>query len=208
MGEKFSPDLFTGTGNFSVPIALPQGRNGLTPQLSLGYSTGNGNGPWGLGWGMSVPGVMRKTDRGVPVYDDNKDIFILSGAEDLVPTKKTSITDGNGAYTGYYITYHPRTEGLFAKIDHIVDGVQGNFWRVRSKDGLVSYYGTPKTDWGIGVSEDPCIIASPENRRDIFAWHLSKTVDTFGNHILYTYERDLNLQQPHIYDQLYLAGIN
>ena len=102
MGEKFSPDLFTGTGNFSVPIALPQGRNGLTPQLSLGYSTGNGNGPWGLGWGMSVPGVMRKTDRGVPVYDDNKDIFILSGAEDLVPTKKTSITDGNGAYTGYY----------------------------------------------------------------------------------------------------------
>jgi hypothetical protein len=27
IGEKFSPDLFTGTGNFTVPIALPSGRN-------------------------------------------------------------------------------------------------------------------------------------------------------------------------------------
>ena len=34
LGEKFSPDLFTGTGNFSVPIALPPGRHGLQPQLT------------------------------------------------------------------------------------------------------------------------------------------------------------------------------
>ena len=25
IGETFSPDLFTGTGNFSVPIAVPNG---------------------------------------------------------------------------------------------------------------------------------------------------------------------------------------
>jgi hypothetical protein len=57
IGEKFSPDLFTGTGNFTVPIALPAGRNGFQPQLNLVYSTGNGNGPFGLGWALSVPGV-------------------------------------------------------------------------------------------------------------------------------------------------------
>lgn len=50
LGEKFATDLFTGTGNFSVPITLPAGRNGLAPQLSLGDSTGNGNGLFGLGW--------------------------------------------------------------------------------------------------------------------------------------------------------------
>jgi hypothetical protein len=38
-GETFSPDLHTGTGNFSVPIALPSGRNGFQPQLNLIYST-------------------------------------------------------------------------------------------------------------------------------------------------------------------------
>ena len=85
IGEKFSPDLHTGTGNFTVPIALPPGRNGFQPQLNLVYSTGNGNGPFGLGWSLSVPGVSRKTSKGVPRYDDATDTFILSGAEDLVP---------------------------------------------------------------------------------------------------------------------------
>jgi len=84
IGEKFFPDLFTGTGNFTVPIALPPGRNGFNPQLSLVYSTGNGNGPFGSGWALSIPGVSRKTSKGIPVYDDAKDTFILSGAEDLV----------------------------------------------------------------------------------------------------------------------------
>src|SRR5215813_15572891 len=79
--EKFSPDLHTGTGNFTVPIALPSGRNGFQPQLSLVYSTGSGNGPFGLGWSLGIPGVSRKTSKGVPRYDDSKDVFILSGAE-------------------------------------------------------------------------------------------------------------------------------
>src|SRR5437773_12068839 len=89
IGEKFSPDLFTGTGNFTIPIALPPGRNGFQPQLSLGYSTGNGNGLFGVGWSLSVPGVSRKTAKGIPRYHDGAvneeaDTFILSGAEDLV----------------------------------------------------------------------------------------------------------------------------
>src|SRR5437588_11207634 len=84
IGEKFSPDLFTGTGNFTVPIALPPGRNGFQPQLNLVYSTGNGNGPFGLGWSLSIPGVSRKTSKGIPIYEDAHDTFLLSSAEDLV----------------------------------------------------------------------------------------------------------------------------
>ena len=105
MGEKFSPDLFTGTGNFSVPIAVPKGRNGLQPSLTLGYSTGSGNGPWGMGWALGVPGVSRMTSKGIPVYDDAKDVFILSGAEDLVPVAGS----GTGGATGIQ-RYRPRTE--------------------------------------------------------------------------------------------------
>src|SRR5438046_249526 len=83
IGEKFSPDLQTGTGHLTNPIAVPPGRNGLQPQLNLVYSTGNGNGSFGLGWNLSIPGVSRKTSQGVPRYDDARDTFILSGAEDL-----------------------------------------------------------------------------------------------------------------------------
>lgn len=39
MGEKFSPDLHTGTGNLSVPVPVPGG-NGFHTQLTLAYSGG------------------------------------------------------------------------------------------------------------------------------------------------------------------------
>jgi hypothetical protein len=133
IGEKYSPEMYTGTGNFTVPIALPPSRNGLQPQLNLVYSTGNGNGPIDLGRGLSIPGVSRKTSKGVPLlYDDTKDIFLLLGAEDLV-----SIPDGPSETT----SYRSRTEGLFARIHH--RNPSNNYWEVRSKDGLVILYGMP-----------------------------------------------------------------
>ncbi len=57
LGETFAPDLHTGTGNVSVPLALPRGRSGLAPTLALSYSTGQGNGPFGLGWALALPGA-------------------------------------------------------------------------------------------------------------------------------------------------------
>jgi hypothetical protein len=100
MGEKFSPDLHTGTGNFTVPIALPPGRNGFHPQVNLVYSMGNGNGPFGLGWNLSIPGIARKTSHGIPRYRDSSadsadwDTFVLSGAEDLVPVRNPDLQEG------------------------------------------------------------------------------------------------------------------
>jgi RHS repeat-associated protein len=194
IGEKFSPDLHTGTGNFSIPLALPPGRNGFQPQLSLGYSTGSGNGPFGLGWGISVPGVSRQTLKGVPRYDDAKDIFLLSGAEDLVP-----IPGGSAGAT----RYRPRTEGLFARIEHH-HGSGDDYWEVWSADGLVSVYGTPGA-----AGNDPAVAADPDRtkRAKVFAWKLSETRDSFGNRIVYEYERDLGVEGPRHWDQLYLKRI-
>jgi Salmonella virulence plasmid 65kDa B protein len=100
IGETFSADLHTGTGNFSIPIALPAGRNGFQPKLVLKYSTGQGNGPFGLGWALDIPHLTRKTSDGVPQFDDN-DTFMLSGMEDLVAVETLP---GK-------IRYQPRTEG-------------------------------------------------------------------------------------------------
>ncbi|WP_300664819.1 SpvB/TcaC N-terminal domain-containing protein, partial [Fluviicola sp.] len=209
LGEKFSPDLFTGTGNFSVPIAVPAGRNGMQPNLSLGYSTGNGNGVFGMGWALGIPGVTRKTSKGIPIYDDSKDVFILSGAEDLVPVKKEKETvEEEGTSISWERTfYRPRTEGLFARIVHHKKSNGQNYWEVRSKDGLITYYGSPD----IPFNETSFVIANPENRNAIFGWTLSKTVDPFGNEVVYEYERELLISdskaQPHSSDQLYLSSI-
>ena len=200
MGETFSPDLFSGTGNFSVPIAVPAGRNGLQPSLTVGYSSGNGNSEFGLGWGLSVPGVSRKTNRGIPIYDDELDTFILSGAEDLIPVfhDKESI---DGVWH-FKTQYRPRTEGLFARILHHKTNTGINYWEVRSKDGLISYYGNPDAS-----GEENTVIADPKNRDHVFAWRLYKTVDVFGNSILYSYQRELLETEEHDYDQLYLDRI-
>jgi RHS repeat-associated protein len=191
IGETFSPDLHTGSGNLAVPIALPPGRNGFQPQLNLVYSTGNGNGPFGFGWSLSVPGVSRKTSRGIPRYADERDTFLLSGAEDLVPAA------GAPGMT----SYRPRTEGLFARIEHYKDAGT-NHWEVRTKDGLLSVYGTPNR-----FLNDPAVIADPDNRSEIFNWKLTEIRDPFGNRILYDYDRDLGDTVDHFWDQLYLKRI-
>src|SRR3954467_7140437 len=87
IGEKFAANPVTGTGSMSVPIATSPGRSGFGPQLSLAYDSGAGNGPFGFGWSLSLPSITRKTDKGLPQYfdADESDVFILSGAEDLVP---------------------------------------------------------------------------------------------------------------------------
>ena len=86
IGEKFAANPVTGTGSMTVPIASP-GRSGFGPQLSLSYDSGAGNGPFGFGWSLSLPAITRKTDKGLPhtATHEESDIFILSGAEDLVP---------------------------------------------------------------------------------------------------------------------------
>src|ERR687892_862436 len=91
IGEKFAANPVTGTGSMTVPLAVSPGRSGFGPQLSLSYDSGSGNGPFGLGWNLSLPAITRKTDKGLPQYDDaeESDVFILSGAEDLVPALKT-----------------------------------------------------------------------------------------------------------------------
>jgi hypothetical protein len=205
IGEKFSPDLHTGTGNFTVPIALPPGRNGFQPELNLVYSTGNGNGPIGLGWSLSIPGVSRKTADGVPHYNDNasrlesgerRDVFILSGAEDLVPfalwepdpDRSGKIwmienPDQDDWTSAPIVQFRPRTEGLFARILYY-RGSPNPYWHVESKDGLVSIYGHSST------VPQPALITKPEDPARIFAWKLTETKDPFGNRICYAYEAD------------------
>src|SRR5919109_2515723 len=87
IGEKFAANPVTGTGSLTVPLPTSPGRSGFGPQLSLSYDSGSGNGPFGFGWSLSLPSITRKTDKGLPKYRDGlkSNVFILSGAEDLVP---------------------------------------------------------------------------------------------------------------------------
>jgi hypothetical protein len=67
MDGKFVANLVTGTGSLNVPILTAPGRGGFSPQLALSYDIGSGNGPFGLGWSLSLPSITRKTEKGLPL---------------------------------------------------------------------------------------------------------------------------------------------
>lgn len=192
LGESFTPDLHTGTGNLSIPLELPPGRNGRTPDLNLTYSTGSANGPFGLGWNLGPEPIRRKTTRGVPLHDDHKDVFLLAGQQDLVPVARV---DGSVTH------YRPRVEGLFALIAHVRTATE-DYWRVQTRDGVVAIYGTPGAS-----TADPAVVADPDERRRIAAWHLARTADPLGNVIEYSYDRDAGSDGDKRWDQVYLSEV-
>ena len=201
IGETFQPNLFSGTGNFSIPIATSPGRNGFGPQLSLQYSTGNGNGPFGLVWNLSIPRITRKTEKGLPKYTD-EDVFVMSGAEDLVPVLNGEIDRPTSEYT--ITTYRPRTEGLFARIEKWEKNESDIHWRAITKENVTSIYG----------KNDAARIVDPKKPHHIFEWLLEETFDAKGNHILYEYVKeqpDLNIstifEQNREYNQTYIRRI-
>ncbi len=177
IGEKFTANPVTGTGSMSVPIATSPGRGGFGPKLSLDYDSGSGNGPFGVGWQLSLPSITRKTDKGLPRYFDanDSDVFVLSGAEDLVPV------DAGQLRGGYNVRrYRPRVEGLFALIERWTSPTNSTdvFWRSISRDNITTFY---------GLSSDSRI-APPGDLGRIFSWLICESYDDKGNAIFYDYK--------------------
>ena len=190
IGEKFSVNPVTGTGAFTVPIFISPGRADFFPKLSLSYDSGAGNGPFGLGWHLSLPSVARKTDKGLPLYDDaaESDVFILSEAEDLMPVLAlqggqwldVAVPDAVWNGESYAIKrYRPRIEGLFARIERWQRKSGGDLhWRATTKDNVTSIYGMNPL----------CRLADPSDQSRIFKWLLEATFDDKGNVIFYEYK--------------------
>ena len=214
IGEKFAANPVTGTGSMSVPIATSPGRSGFGPQLSLTYDSGAGNGPFGFGWSLSLPAIARKTDKGLPRYADaeESDVFILSGAEDLVPVYRQ---DPNGTWVaaggrhgfareaegswvrdpgghlvihederdGYLVRrYRPRVDGLFARIER---------WSKIGEPSDVHWRSISRdnilTIYGLDANSR---IADPLDPSRIFSWLICETRDDKGNGVLYRYKAE------------------
>jgi RHS repeat-associated protein len=176
IGEKFSTNAMTGTGALSVPLGASPGRAGFGPQLTLTYESGAGNGPFGLGWELSLPSISRKTDRGLPRYRDacESDVFILSGSEDLVPVDAPEEVRAGHALK----MYRPRIEGLFARIERWTDLETGEIhWRSSTRDNVLTVYGdSPESR-----------IFDPREPSHVFRWLISGSYDGKGNAIRYHY---------------------
>jgi RHS repeat-associated protein len=198
LGEKLAVNPASGTAALTIPIPLSPGRSTFTPELSLAYGSGAGNRPFGFGWHLTLPSITRKTEKGIPRYRDEEesDVFILSGAEDLVPELKTGSApdewarDPGGAFLidetvrdGFRVRrYRPRVEGLFARIERWSSlGDTGEvFWRSISRDNVTTFYGK--------TAESR--ITDPSDASHIFSWLICESYDDKGNAALYSYKAE------------------
>lgn len=145
LGEKFEPQLNSGTFSYQIPLKLPPVRGGA-PFLALTYSSGSGNGVLGQGWTLGIPCVRRQTDKGLPLYT-NTDLFYDENAAELVHLADNS--------------YRQKIEGLFIRYQQTNDG-----WVANMPNGTVLSFGSSKQSrldwttngtfsWMIDSSQDP-----------------------------------------------------
>ncbi len=195
--EKFGVNASNGTSSFSIPLPVTAAR-GVTPDLSLSYNSGSGNGIFGLGWKLDQPSIKRKTDDELPQYLDgtDSDTFVFSEAEDLVAVFKKDdegnfIIDGNGEYTieekdspgnTHSIRfYSPRIEGLFARIERWQEKTTGIIkWRMITRENVTTLFG-----WTAQAR-----LFDPPNELKTCQWLPEFTFDDKGNCAQYIYKRE------------------
>src|ERR1019366_3494933 len=177
--EKFTVNAANGTCAFGVPLPFSKARGDVGLNLQLQYNSGSGNGHFGLGLSIGLGSIQRRTDKLLPQYQDalESDVFVLSGAEDLVPALFQN-PDGSwkadtaGSGGTHVRRYRPRIETGFARIEKIeIDGETGFFWKVTSRDNVVTVFGRTAA----------ARIADPADPTRIFRWLPEWAYDDRGN---------------------------
>lgn len=161
IGETFSPDLHTGTGSYRIPLRFLPGPGGFQPDVALVYSSGGGNGPFGIGWLLPVLELARRTDAGLPTYDDDLDTFVLDRQE--------LIALGGGRY-------RHRKEEQFRRVERSGDG-----WEVRDRSGR---------RFVLGTTAASRIEETAGGTTRAYAWLIERAIDRNGNEVRYDYVRD------------------
>ncbi|HEY2251463.1 MAG TPA: SpvB/TcaC N-terminal domain-containing protein, partial [Planctomycetaceae bacterium] len=155
----------------------------------MSYDSGAGNGPFGWGWNLSLTRVTRKTDKGLPQYRDadESDVFILAGAEDLVPVLQTDGRrfEDRTTFPGFIVCrYRPRIEGLFARIERWTNQATGEIhWRSISKGNITTLYGQSSESRIEASATDS---AGPRT----FSWLICESFDDKGNAVVYRYKSE------------------
>lgn len=185
--EKFAVNASNGTAFLTVRLPFTPNREAYTPKIDLSYSSGGGNGPFGMGWSLGLSSIQRKTDRGLPRYlaAPDEDVFVIVGAEDLVPELEEHAPGDwrpvEGVSDGYRVRrYRPRVAGDFARIERIAHAAHGEYWKVTDRTNTVTIYGRSPA----------ARIADPQDPGRIFRWLPEFSYDNKGNWIAYSYKAE------------------
>jgi RHS repeat-associated protein len=198
---SFQVDDFVGSGRTNFDIEVPPAR-GVSPKLSLNYSSSGGNSWIGLGWDLSIGWVSfiqrRGVRKGVPEYndytDDDADVFELNLGGS---TQELVFESSNWGIREYRL----RIEGAYLRIKYYPQ-FYGNFWVVRDKSGMKMTFGSAS-----GARIGP--VLDPQAEDETFRWYLDRVEDPKTNYMEFSYFKDTEIQQGQVrFLQMYLQEIN
>ncbi len=175
----------SGAFQFSMPIVVPQGRNGVTPSMSLNFSSSQGAGALGVGWSVSGLSAISRCGKTVAidgirtgVQHSTADQYCLNGQRLIL------VAGSHGANGSEYRT---EVDG-FSKIvaygagsTNVNGGTAPTRWRVWAKSGAIYDYGAPD-----GVASHSAQFKLP-GTNSIHSWKLARMSDRDANYYEATY---------------------
>ncbi|KLN58874.1 hypothetical protein WH96_20690, partial [Kiloniella spongiae] len=172
----------SGAATYSIPISVPPGIAGNEPRLTLSYSSQAGNGPLGVGWGLS--GLSAITRCGQRLVPHGKIHGVDFSAADRFCLDGQRLVAVSGDYGADGTEYRTEIESYAKVISNGTAGTGPESFTVWSKGGLVLEYGA--TD----DSRIEAIKADGTARSEARIWALNKQSDRSDNAITYSYTED------------------
>jgi RHS repeat-associated protein len=180
-----------GDANISYPLTIPQGRQGMTPQLALNYSSSGAESWCGYGWSIPVQSISVDTRWGVPTFDMEleSEVYTLDGqslhGQNGDKANRPKVTGNN--YDPVFRVSGPqnfftRTQGSYRTIVRYGNSPENYFWVVTDANQTKYYYGTKD-----GQTAD--VQSELKAGANITQWFLSRIVDKWGNAIDYSYSK-------------------
>lgn len=167
-----------GGATYSIPIQIPDGIDGMQPNLSIVYNSQSGNGL--LGWGWNIGGLSSITRTGHTNYHDgyvdgidfNGDNFALDG-------QRLMVLDG-ATYGSNGAEYKTEVDGMNKIVSYADDSFVGpKSFKVWTADGLIMEYGN---------SENARVFYNDEaGKRHVIIWLLNRIENREGNYVVYNY---------------------
>ncbi|HOU97505.1 MAG TPA: FG-GAP-like repeat-containing protein [Bacteroidales bacterium] len=159
----------TGSAVYTIPIELPQGTNGMTPELSLTYNSQTANGLLGWGWNLNGLSSIFRTHK-TKYFDNNIGSIEFNSNDRLVVDGERLILQ-SGNYFEPNSTYAKENYD-FSNIKFLNNN---DGFLLYTKDGIEITYGQGSAK------------LIPVNYTIPYAWFISKIKDRNGNYIEYVY---------------------
>lgn len=205
--SAFSSNLQTGVAQVSYPIAVFPGLGGLTPSVSLVYSSSNVDdmrlyqmdstaynvqaGIAGLGWEI---GGISYIARDTSTHPDSFHLVFAGGSTKIFRREGSS----------EWFSDWQSNPKLFIKIHHLPNNhyqyYDTNTWTITTQDGTVYIFGSPINNDGAPLDEalTPLTLTKgfgscEENATTTgipYKWYLREVRDLNGNKIVYEYDKD------------------